>query len=179
MWCCSPHDGEGLWYTNEYPEEMWIQGLELLTQRYLGNPWVAGMDLRNEIRPEHDLGATWGTGIPETDWAAAAERAGNRLLEINPDMLIIVEGILSAGNLMGALIHPIELTRPEKLVYSGHVYPFSPIISDLDYPLYKSLMHTMQVCFSPGGANSKKNLFLEHQPWCTVNAKSKGAAGSL
>ena len=26
MWCCSPHDGEGLWYTNEYPEEMWIQG---------------------------------------------------------------------------------------------------------------------------------------------------------
>ena len=60
-------------------------------------------------------------------------------------MLIIVEGILSAGNLMGALIHPIELSRPEKLVYSGHIYPFSPIISDLDYPLYKSLMHTMQV----------------------------------
>ena len=70
---------------------------------------------------------------------------GNRLLEINPDLLIIVEGILSAGNLMGALIHPIELSRPEKLVYSGHIYPFSPIISDLDYPLYKSLMHTMQV----------------------------------
>ena len=44
---------------------------------------------------------------------------GNRLLEINPDLLIIVEGILSAGNLMGALIHPIELSRPEKLVYSG------------------------------------------------------------
>ena len=56
-----------------------------------------------------------------------------------------MEGILSAGNLMGALIHPIELSRPEKLVYSGHIYPFSPIISDLDYPLYKSLMHTMQV----------------------------------
>ena len=70
---------------------------------------------------------------------------GNRLLEINPDLLIIVEGILSAGNLMGALIHPIELSRPEKLVYSGHIYPFSPIISDLDYPLFKSLMHTMQV----------------------------------
>ena len=76
--------------------DLWIQGLELVTQRYLGNPWVAGMDLRNEIRPEHDLGATWGTEIPETDWAAAAERAGNRLLEINADMLIIVEGILSA-----------------------------------------------------------------------------------
>ena len=72
QWCC-PSD-EGLWYTDEYPEEMWIQGsaslvlcprkspkkgLELLTERYLGNPWVAGMDLRNEIRPEHDLGATY------------------------------------------------------------------------------------------------------------------------
>ena len=52
---------------------------------------------------------------------------------------------MSAGNLMGALIHPIELSRPEKLVYSGHIYPFSPIISDLEYPLFKSLMHTMQV----------------------------------
>ena len=72
QWCC-PSD-EGLWYTDEYPEEMWIQGfttswvqapwksskgLELLTARYLDNPWVAGMDLRNEIRPEHDLGATY------------------------------------------------------------------------------------------------------------------------
>ena len=57
------------------------------------------------------------TPLSETDWAAAAERAGNRLLEINPDMLIIVEGILSAGNLMGALIHPIELSRPEQLAH--------------------------------------------------------------
>ena len=31
----------------------------MLTARYLGNPWVAGMDLRNEIRPEHDLGANY------------------------------------------------------------------------------------------------------------------------
>ena len=35
------------------------KGLELLTARYCGNPWVAGMDLRNEIRPEHDLGAIY------------------------------------------------------------------------------------------------------------------------
>merc|ERR1719192_3003201 len=33
QWCC-PSD-EGLWYTDEYPEEMWIQGLEVLTARYL------------------------------------------------------------------------------------------------------------------------------------------------
>ena len=35
------------------------------------------------------------------DWAAAAEVAGNQILEVNPDMLILVEGILSGGNLIG------------------------------------------------------------------------------
>ena len=24
-WCCSEQDGEGLWYTHDYPEEMWIE----------------------------------------------------------------------------------------------------------------------------------------------------------
>ena len=23
-WCCSEQDGEGLWYTHDYPEDMWI-----------------------------------------------------------------------------------------------------------------------------------------------------------
>ena len=38
-----------------------------------------------------------------------------------------------------------QLSRPKQLVYSGHIYPFSPIISDLDYPLFKGVMHSMQV----------------------------------
>merc|ERR1711872_476839 len=97
MWCCSPDDGEGLWYTNEYPEEDFIEGWKQITTRYKDNPWVAGMDLRNELRPSHGLGATWGTRIENTDWAWAAERAGTLLLDINPGFLIIVEGILSAG----------------------------------------------------------------------------------
>ena len=49
---------------------------------------------------------------------------GNMILEVNPDMLIFVEGILSAGNLIGALVKKVELTNPKKLVYSGHIYPF-------------------------------------------------------
>ena len=24
-WCCSEQDGEGLWYTHDYPEDMWFQ----------------------------------------------------------------------------------------------------------------------------------------------------------
>lgn len=48
-----------------------------------------------------------------------------------------VEGILSAGNLLGAYEHPVLLRDPSKLVYSGHIYPFSPVISDLPYNLFK------------------------------------------
>merc|ERR1711887_276219 len=55
MWCCSYDDGEGLWYTDEYPEEDFIEGWRQITTRYKDNPWVAGMDLRNELRPSHRL----------------------------------------------------------------------------------------------------------------------------
>jgi endoglucanase len=52
-WCCSEQDGEGLWYTHDYPEEMWLQALEKMVDRYVGNQLVVGMDLRNELRKAH------------------------------------------------------------------------------------------------------------------------------
>jgi len=152
MWCCSPDDGEGLWYTDEYPEEDFIEGWRQITTRYKDNPWVAGMDLRNELRPAHGTMAAWGNG-KQNDWALAAEKAGNVILDVNPDVLVIVGGILSNGNLMGALTHPIQLTLPGKLVYTGHIYPFSPIISDLPYPYYKMVMHNMQTFVADAGFN--------------------------
>eukprot|EP00088_Acartia_fossae_P046304 TRINITY_DN4998_c0_g1_i2.p1 TRINITY_DN4998_c0_g1~~TRINITY_DN4998_c0_g1_i2.p1 ORF type:complete len:374 (-),score=39.35 TRINITY_DN4998_c0_g1_i2:51-1172(-) len=152
MWCCSMDDGEGLWYTDEYPTEMWEDCLVQLTARYLDNPLVAGFDLRNEVRPSHGVLAEWGTG-DENDFALAQEKVGNMILEVDPDMLIIAEGILSAGNLIGALVKKPELTNPDKLVYSGHIYPFSPIISDLPYDLFKLTMHTMQTFVADAGYN--------------------------
>jgi len=152
MWCCSSEDGEGLWYTDEYPTEMWEDCLVEFAARYKDNPLVAGMDLRNEVRTSHGKFAEWGTGHIN-DWAVAAEIAGNKILEVNPDMLILVEGILSGGNLIGALIKKVELTNPDKLIYSGHIYPFSPIISDLPYTLFKSTMHTMQTFVADAGFN--------------------------
>ena len=83
----------------------------------------------------------------------AATTIGNILQDIDSDALIIgwsrhggcivsvapcaVEGILSAGNLLGAYEHPVLLRDPSKLLYSGHIYPFSPVISDLPYNLFK------------------------------------------
>ena len=151
MWCCP--DEEGLWYTNEYPEEDFIEGWRQITTRYKDNPWVAGMDLRNEVRHnQNGTMAAWGNG-KQNDWALAAEKAGNVILDVNPDVLVIVGGILSNGNLMGALTHPIQLTLPGKLVYTGHIYPFSPIISDLPYPYYKMVMHNMQTFVADAGFN--------------------------
>ncbi|MBV9580151.1 MAG: glycoside hydrolase family 5 protein [Chloroflexi bacterium] len=115
-----------LWYSNDVPESQWIQDWVMLAQRYAGNPTVIGADLHNE---PHGA-ATWGDGNPATDWRLAAERAGNAILAVNPDWLILVEGIEHygddwywwGGNLEGAHEAPVELSAPDKLVYSPHDY---------------------------------------------------------
>jgi endoglucanase len=128
-----PHiDGQSaLWYTDAVPEERWIADWQMLARRYRGVPAVIGADLHNE--PHNP--ATWGDGNAGTDWRLAAERAGNAILAVNPDWLIIVEGIQQygevwacwGGNLAGARAHPVRLSHPEKLVYSPH--DFGPSIA--------------------------------------------------
>ncbi|MET0401505.1 MAG: glycoside hydrolase family 5 protein, partial [Cystobacter sp.] len=120
-----------LWYrTNRAVEEQaWIDDWKLLALRYKGNPTVVGVDLHNEPHGR----ATWGDGNIDTDWRLAAERAGNAILGVNPDLLIIVEGIEIyqnnwywwGGNLRGARDFPVRLNVPGRLVYSAHDYPES------------------------------------------------------
>jgi len=89
-----------LWYTDFLPEEQWIADWQTLAKRYLGNDAVIGADLHNE--PAGD--ATWGDGNPKTDWCAAAERAGNAILDVNPNWLIIVEGVEKIDKQWGYLV---------------------------------------------------------------------------
>lgn len=115
-----------LWYTDKVSTERWIEDWKRLAQRYRGNDTVIGADLHNEPHG----GATWGDGNPNTDWRMAAEKAGNAILSINPDWLIIVEGIDTykgdsywwGGNLEGVSDAPVRLAVPNKLVYSAHDY---------------------------------------------------------
>ena len=117
---------EELWYTSNTSEDQWIEDWRFLANRYLGNTAVVAFDLNNEPHGS----ATWGTGDAATDWNSAAERCGNAVLEVNPDVLIVVEGVEKVGsdaywwggNLSGARQHPIELSSPSKLVYSAHEY---------------------------------------------------------
>ncbi|MDG4666483.1 Calx-beta domain-containing protein [Mycobacterium sp. 236(2023)] len=120
-------NNNGLWYEGSYTEAAWIADWKMLAQRYVNNPTVIGADLHNE---PHN--GTWGGG-GATDWAAAAERAGNAVLSVNSNWLIIVEGVETyqgqnywwGGNLMGVKDRPIVLNVPNRVVYSPHDYPNS------------------------------------------------------
>lgn len=118
-----------VWYTNAYPESRWINDWKLLAERYRDDPTVVAFDLHNEPHGQ----ATWGGGSMTTDWRAAAERAGNAILSVHPDALIIVEGVESVdnnyywwgGNLRGAMTAPVQLSSPNHVIYSPHDYPAS------------------------------------------------------
>lgn len=118
-----------LWYTSQYSEQRWIDDWKMLASHYKSNATVIAADIHNEPRGM----ATWGDGNMATDWKLAAERAGNAILAVNPNWLIIVEGIEKygdkfywwGGNLMGAGSHLVTLSVPNRVVYSTHDYPAS------------------------------------------------------
>jgi endoglucanase len=141
----------GLWYTAAYPESAWIQDWKTIVTRYLSDPTVVAVDLRNEphtappgpwsVDTYLHQGATWGAynGIENelTDWHLGAERGGNAVQSINPNLLIMVEGIQQypnptwtdgiesywwGGILYPARNYPVILDVPHQLVYSPHEY---------------------------------------------------------
>jgi len=123
-----------LWYTAQYSEARWISDWQMLAARYNGNPTVIGADLHNE---PHDA-ACWGCGDVTVDWRLAAERGGNAVLSVNPNWLIVVEGVGWGGDLTAAGANPVRLNVPNRVVYSPHDYPSSvapePWTSDPTYP---------------------------------------------
>jgi endoglucanase len=122
---------ELVWYTEKISEAQWIANWVTLAKRYRGNNTVIAFDLENE--PHGRLtagGAQWGTGVEGKDWRMAAEKCGRAIQAENPDVLIIVEGVEQVGtdmywwggNLSGVKASPVNLTYPEKLLYSAHEY---------------------------------------------------------
>jgi endoglucanase len=117
-----------LWYDDAlgYTEKRVIEAWQILVKRYAKYPNVFAADIKNE---PHGV-ATWGEGKPATDWNKAAERIGNAILDVNPKMLIVVEGVQVVdginswwgGNMMGIRKNPIRIKATNKLVYSPHVY---------------------------------------------------------
>lgn len=121
---------EMLWYTEQTPESQWIADWVKITKRYKDYDAVIGMDINNEPHGNYGQGSTWGNSSTATDWNKAAERCGNAILNANPNVLILVEGIEKygddvywwGGNLKGVADYPVQLSQPDKLMYSPHEY---------------------------------------------------------
>lgn len=138
-----------VWYGDGFTEEDWIDTWTLLAERYKNQPNIIGADLKNEPHGR----ASWGTEDPSTDWRLAVQKAGNKILEANPDWLIVVEGIEKnvpnqkqhgyfwGANLEGVREYPVHLQNNRKLVYSPHEYGGSSVswFQDSAFPnnLYK------------------------------------------
>jgi endoglucanase len=117
-WCCTDADGNGLWYNAEYPQEKWLADWQTIVRRYKNQPWVVGADLRNELRS----GSQWGGSDLRLDWHAAAERGGNAVLAVNPDLLVMVESPHYSTDFTAFGKLPVTLTTPNRVVYSPHAY---------------------------------------------------------
>ena len=119
-----------LWYTGQYSEARWISDWVLMTNAFKNNPGVVMYDLHNEPN-----GAAQWNESPDmtTNWKTAAERAGNAILAVNPNALIVVEGTSNyrgtgnwwGGNLRGVATDPIVLNVPNRVIYSPHEYATS------------------------------------------------------
>jgi endoglucanase len=126
-WCCTETDGNGLWFTPDYPESKWLDDWRTMARRYVNQPAVVGADLRNEVRGMPDgRQPHWASAGADAalDWRAAAKRGGDAILEENPKLLVVVEGLNYAADLTGAYTNPISLAVANRLVWSAHDYGF-------------------------------------------------------
>jgi len=141
----------GLWYTSVtcpataapyscYSAQSWLDDWRTLGALFRDDPYVTGMDLRNEPHSAHApstcadyiASAHWGpcgnqspNNNNDTDWPQWAQRAGNLLLSINPRWLMVVEGVSTyqqsnggfpndgwGQNLQGVATNPVQFSVP-------------------------------------------------------------------
>ncbi|WP_433789625.1 cellulase family glycosylhydrolase [Actinoplanes sp. CA-252034] len=140
-----------VWYKGAITPELFYQGWEWVTNRYKANDTLVAMDIKNEPHgtPNDTARAKWDDTTDIDNWKHTAETAAKRILAINPNVLVLVEGQeiypregetwnspntdpdLSpnyyynwwGGNLRGVKAHPINLgANQDQLVYSPHDY---------------------------------------------------------
>ncbi|WP_370153116.1 glycoside hydrolase family 5 protein [Streptacidiphilus sp. EB129] len=132
-WCCGL-DGNERWNSGQSTQQ-WEADWVFMVKRYAANKRVVGADLRNEVRRDITDDPNWGWGDSH-DENAAFEEAGNLILQADPDLLIIMEGINWYGIPLNGLPHgrpmltPVQnlsntLIESNKLVYSAHFYAYT------------------------------------------------------
>lgn len=131
--CCGL-DGNERWNSGQTTRQ-WIDDWVLLAKRYRNNTRVVGADLRNEVRRDTWNDANWGWG-DDHDLNKALEDAGNEILQADPDLLIVMEGINWQGIPTDITPHGRPMLTPVatlsntlihsgKLVYAAHFYGYT------------------------------------------------------
>lgn len=133
-WCCGENDGNSKPHSSQTLDKF-VSDWAFLAARYVNNPRVAGMDLRNEVRRDIMDDPNWGMG-DANDLYKAYQLAAVAIQKVNPNTLIMMEGINWQGIPIDGFFHerpnlrPVATTSntilyPDKLVYSSHVYGFT------------------------------------------------------
>lgn len=145
-----------LWYGDGFTEADWINTWTFLAKRYKNQPNVIGADLKNEPHGR----ASWGTDNTLTDWRLAAQKAGDKILQVNPSWLIVVEGVEKnvpnqrqhgyfwGANLEGVRKYPVHLKKPNKLVYSPHEYGGAKVSWFQDSAFPRNLYRRWEIGFN-------------------------------
>ena len=155
----SPHtDNSGhnynLWYGKAgVTTDVWIDSLVWLADKYKNDDTLLAFDLKNEPHgkgQEGEEAAKWDGSKDENNWAYAATRCAEAILDVNPNALILVEGVEQSmsgamegdywgmpdrrdnspyigawwgGNFRGARKYPIKPKQgTSQIVYSPHDY---------------------------------------------------------
>jgi len=143
-----------LWYGKAgVTTKVWIDSLVWLADKYKNDDTLIGYDLKNEPHgkgPEGDAAAKWDGSTDENNWAYAATKCAEAILDVNPNALIFVEGVEQSlsgaqdgdywgmpdrktnspyigawwgGNFRGAREYPIKPKQgTSQIVYSPHDY---------------------------------------------------------
>ena len=148
---CYAQQVNGLWYDSggvsdgtdgchnrgTVTDARFIADWQTVARHFAANDAVIGYDLWNEPSGYRGM-STWEPGDrnPAQNIRFMCERAGNAILAIDPTKLIVCEGPMNAqrsladpdtpapwGDLSLAKKYPVQLSLPNKLVYSVHDYP--------------------------------------------------------
>ena len=146
-----------VWYGPKgFTTKDWIEGWTWFVKEYKNDDTIIACDLKNEPHGKYSQAdsnaAKWDDSKDENNWQYAASRCGKAILDINPNLLIMVEGIEETprpgfdynsgtqnpnasedelkyyggwwgGNLRNAGKYPVDLGRYQsQLVYSPHDY---------------------------------------------------------
>ncbi|MGW0769141.1 glycoside hydrolase family 5 protein [Streptomyces sp. NPDC002676] len=132
-WCCGL-DGNERWNSGQSTDQ-WESDWLFMVNRYKSNKRVVGADLRNEVRRDTWDDPNWGLGDAH-DENAAFEDVANKILQADPDMLIVMEGINWYGIPSSLFSHGRPMLTPVatlsntlinsgKLVYAAHFYAYT------------------------------------------------------